>query len=83
MVKKETDKKESDKITDNFERTPSGVRYESEAAGSSGARYYIITYKGEFSKKEIEKAKQYIKDNFDPVTITIENNIYEKNKKNK
>jgi hypothetical protein len=77
MGKKETGKKNC-KVAGQV--TPNGVRYESETAGSSGARYYLVCNKGEFTKKEIDEAKRYIKDNFDAITITVERNIYKKNK---
>lgn len=62
------------------EKTPSGIEYESETAGSSGARYYIVVDKGAYTEAEIKEAKKYIRDNFDAVTVTVEHNVYTKKK---
>lgn len=62
------------------ERTPEGIEYQSESAGSQGARYYLIMRKGEFNKEQIDKSKAWLRSNFDVVNITVENNIYVKKK---
>lgn len=64
------------------EKTPNGIEYESELAGSSGARYYLVVDKGAHTEAEIKTAKRYIRDNFDAVTVTVEHNVYKKKKVN-
>jgi hypothetical protein len=62
------------------EKTPEGIVYESESAGTSGARYFLVMNKNEFNKEQIEKSKSWLRSNFDVVSITIEKNIYKKKK---
>lgn len=54
------------------EETPNGIPYESESAGTQGARYYLMIEKGSRTIEEINEAKKYIRQNFDAVHIAIE-----------
>jgi len=72
----ETDKKNC-KVASQV--THNGIKYEFELAGKSGAIYYLLPAPGT-SKKEIEEAKVYIRNNFDAIKITVESGIYKKKK---
>lgn len=58
------------------EKTPKGIPYESESAGTSGARYYLMPTKNKHTKEDIEEAKSYLRNNFDVVNITVEKTTY-------
>lgn len=62
--------------TDN-QKTPNGIPYEFELAGKHGGRYFLMPPAGT-SKKDIVDAKQYLRDNFDVVQITVESGVYKK-----